>query len=562
MTNAKPQKESIKQNIKSNLKRSLVVNGYDDFEPEVYPTTDQKFGDYYSATALKVSQVQKKQSLQETAKNIEANLPKNSPIFSAHLAPNGFINFKIKKDFLQSIVQKIIESDMSFGAGEVGKGRKARVEFISANPTGPLHIGNARGGPLGDTIANVLEFSGHQVLREYLNNDQGNQILELGKTLATKAGLLDLEKIDLTYSGEYTTNLAQKIKKHLNAEKLKSENQIFEKAGRLGADLLLKDILKDASDTGIKFDLVVNESDLQSKIPQALDKLKSVLKEYDGATWFAPRNEFLKDKDAVVVKSDGTYTYFGSDIVYHQEKFGSGYDLVVDIFGSNTSGHVPKLKALAQALGFDDDRFRIILYQFVRVKRGENVIRMSKRAGNFITAREVLDEVGKDAFRFNLLMYDPSTHMDFDLEKAKRASVDNPVYYVQYAHARCNSLLKKAQQNGISLENLSKQDTSLLIKNDELALIRKMIRFPDLIDDLSHNFAVHLLPAFSIELADKFHKYYEQERIIGKEAELSMARLALVKAVKIVLRNSLQLMGISAPEQMTNLEKTDVSKTT
>ncbi|OGY25362.1 MAG: arginine--tRNA ligase, partial [Candidatus Woykebacteria bacterium RBG_16_43_9] len=399
----------IRKVLKDNLKRALEEAGHKDIEPEVPATTDPSFGDYYSSIALKLAKPDSSQKPQEVAKSLQAKLPKNEDIFSASVAPNSFINFKIAEKYLQNQVKEIIEAGPNFGRLEAGYGKKARVEFISANPTGPLHIGNARGGPIGDTIANVLEFAGYKVLREYLNNDRGNQVYELGKTLAVKADLIETSQDELTYKGEYTDELAKKVKKEIGSVGKLKEDQIIKKAGEIGTKLLYKDILNDALDIGIKFDLLVNESDLQKKLPSAFKLLesKNLLIKQDGATWFLLGRGFDETRDAVVVKSDGSYTYFGADIVYHKEKFESGYDLIIDVFGSNTSGHVPKLEALIKALGYDLNKFKAILYQFVRVKRRDEAVKMSKRVGNFVTAREVLDEVGKDAFRYFMLMHDP-----------------------------------------------------------------------------------------------------------------------------------------------------------
>ncbi|MEX0621382.1 MAG: arginine--tRNA ligase [Candidatus Woykebacteria bacterium] len=544
----------IRDQIKNELEKVAREAGFDKIELEVLPTTDPKFGDYYSSVALKIAQVQGKQKPVEIAKQIVAKLPKSDDVFTVEIAPNGFINVTLTAGFLQSQAQKIIEQNESYGRNEIGKGKKARVEFVSANPTGPLHIGNARGGPLGDTIASVLEFAGYKVLREYINNDKGNQVFELGKSLAAKAGLIDASDKELTYVGGYTDDLSQEVKKELNKDKNLPEDQIVMKAGEIGTRLMHKDIINDISDAGIKFDLVVNESELQKKLPPALKLLeeKGLLKEQGGATWFLLGEGFDERRDAVVIKSDGSYTYFGADIVYHKEKFESGYDLILDVFGSNTSGHVPKIEAIVSAFGFDASKLKVILYQFVRVKRGEQVIKMSKRAGNFVTAKEVLDEVGKDAFRFTLLMYDSNTHMDFDLEQAKKQSEENPVYYVQYAHARVSSILKKAKQEGFSLENLVKADLKLLKTNSEIALIRKLVKFPELIEDIvgSESYPVHLLPLNTLKIADELNRFYERTRVLGEEKETTEARLALMMTTKIVLANSLQLMGISAPEHM------------
>ena len=546
----------IRKILKEQLIQAVKEAGFKDLEPQILPTSDSKFGDYYSTIALKLAKAESSHNAESIAKSIVAKLPKNGDLFSASISPNGFINFTLSDKFVQNQVQEIIEAGESYGSSKIGKGNKARVEFVSANPTGPLHIGNARGGPLGDTIASILEFAGYEVIREYLNNDRGNQVYELGKTLAAKAGFLKISEDELTYRGEYIDELARKVKKEIGEMKDLKEEALIEKIGELGTKMLYKDILSDTGSMGIKFDLVVNESDLQKKLPPILKVLESkgLIEKHDGATWFLMGKKFDKDTDAVLVKSDGSYTYFATDIVYHKEKFESGAELIIDIFGSNTFGHVPKIEAIISAFGFDKSKLKIILYQFVRVKRGNDVVKMSKRAGNFVTAKEIIDEVGQDAFRFFLLMFDPATHMDFDLTKAKKESPENPVYYVQYAHARVNSILKKAQKEGYEHKNLGETDTSLLKEPQELAIIKQLIRFPELTEDISENLAVHLLTSYSMRVADMFHKYYEKVRVIGDDKETMIARLAFVTAVKTILRNALQLMGISAPEHMERKE--------
>ena len=274
---------------------------------------------------------------------------------------------------------------------------------------------------------------------------------------------------------------------------------------------------------------------------------RGLLKTYEGAVWFAPRSEFLKDKDAVVVKRDGSYTYFASDIVYHKEKFESGYDLVVDVFGSNTLWHVYKLKSLAEVFGFDLAKFKVILYQFVRVKRGNTAVRMSKRAGNFITVREVIEEVGSDAFRFFILMHEANTHMDFDLELAKERSDKNPVYYVQYAHARICSILRKADTR---LGNIRNIELGLLAHPSEEALIRELIKFPEIIEDTVGDLQLQRLPHYAIKLADLFHRFYHDCRVISDNRDLTHARLVLVCASKIVIANTLRLIGVGTPQRM------------
>jgi arginyl-tRNA synthetase len=556
----------IREIVKENLTNAAEKAGYKGIDPEVHSTTDKKFGDYYSTIALKLAKLDPQRKPVQIAKSLVAKFGKKEDVFTASIAPNSFLNFKLADKYLQSQVRKIIEAGVEFGHVKTGKDKKARVEFISANPTGPLHIGNARGGPLGDTIANVLQFAGYKVLREYINNDRGNQVTELGKTLASKAGLIKAKDEELTYKGEYTEDLALKVKDKLGGVKDLSKEKIIEKAGEIGTDLMYKEIISDTSDIGIKFDKVYHESELQRKLKPILKELetKGLLEthEDDCSGWFSPPDKSLGDEGAVVKKSDGSYTYFATDIVYHKEKIESGYDLVVDVFGSNTSGHVPKIKALREALRRftkSESELKFVLYQFVRVKKGNEVVRMSKRAGNFVTAREVLDEVGRDAFRFTMLLYDPNTHMDFDLEQAKKQSEENPVYYVQYAHARCSSILKKAKKEGFDLGNLNNSKINLLKTNPELSLIRKLVKFPELVKDISdpskpNPFPVHLLALNTLRVADELNKFYEQVRVIGEEKEVTEARLALIVATKIVLGNSLKLMGISAPEHMEKIE--------
>src|SRR3990167_6645288 len=422
----------LRQQIRKDIKKAVSDIGYQvsGIDIEVARTQDPSFGDYTTNIALKTAsysssesrgRVEKskigssrqartilpfKQKPMESAKLLSDSLQNLPYIKKLEVKEPGFINFFIKDEYWQNQVEVVLKSDAKYGSNSLGKGKKARVEFVSANPTGPLHFGNARGGPIGDVLASVLEFSGWKVLREYIDNDRGNQVAELGKTLAAKANLIDVQGESLPYQGEYTQEVAAKVKKIIGNVKGLSEQELIVKSGEIGVKILFEEIIADCKAIGITFDLIVHESDLQKEAPQILAELqkKGMLTKKEGATWFAPRlrpstslrvegsgqapkNQFFKDKDAVVVKSDGNYTYFTADVVYHKQKFESGYDLVVDVFGSNTIGHVPKLKALAVALDFDLNKFKVILYQFVRIKRGQEVIRMSKRAGNFVTEK-------------------------------------------------------------------------------------------------------------------------------------------------------------------------------
>jgi arginyl-tRNA synthetase len=465
------------------------------------------------------------------------------------VAAPGFINFYLSKKYLQSQVQSIIEKGDEYGSSLLGKGKKASVEFVSANPTGPLHIGNARGGPLGDAIANVLAKAGYQITREYLHNDVGGQVERLGESIYFEIHPDQKpESYEVQYLGSYIKELAQTVKEQLEeGQEDMSQEQFIERAGRVAVELMLAEILKDCEAMGIKFDKVRKESDLRKEVPQVLLKIKKALKEKDGAVWFAPADEFLKDRETVVKKSDGQFTYFASDIVYHDEKMAQN-DLVIDVLGANHSGHVPRLKAVVKALGFNPDDLRVTLYQWVRLKRGEEVVKMSKRAGNFVTAKEVLDEVGKDAFRFFLLTPKSSTHMDFDLELAKKRASDNPVFYVQYAHSRICSIFKKSQQSEASSQK--SVDLSLLKTEEEISLIRHLLKLPYLVEEAANALEVNPLTTYVLEIANLFHKFYETQMVISKDEKLTQSRLALLKATQITLKNTLSLLGVSAPEHM------------
>ncbi len=469
----------------------------------------------------------------------------NSDFDKVEIAGPGFINFYLSNEYLQNQIQNIIKQGDNYGSLTIGKGKKASVEFVSANPTGPLHIGNAVGGPLGDTIANVLQKSGYQVVREYLHNNVGGQVERLGEAIYFELHPdQKSENYEVQYQGEYIKQLAGQVKESLSEQGDLSQEEFIEKAGAVAVEIMLEEVFQDCRDMGIKFDIVRKESDLRKEVSDVLGKLKKVIKEKDGAMWFAPNDEFLKDRETVLVKSDGDYTYFASDIVYHNEKMNKN-NLVIDILGSNHSGHVPRLQAAVKALGFDVKNFKVILYQYVRLKRGSEVVKMSKRAGNFVTAREVLDEVGKDAFRFFLLRSAPETHMDFDLELAKKQASDNPVFYVQYAYSRINSIFKKAPK-----VNFSSIDVSLLTHVEEVALIRHLLKLPELIEEVSCTLGVHAFTTYAMELATLFHKFYEAHRVISEDDKQTKARLALLEATRITLKNTLDLLGVNAPEKM------------
>ncbi len=535
--------ENVSEKIYSILQEIVTDLGILDIEFKVERPKDLDHGDFASNIALALSKKLDKNPF-DLALEISEKIKSLPEFEKVEAVKPGFINFYLSKQYLASNLKQIIQQGSSFGTLNIGKGKKVSVEFVSANPTGPLHIGNARGGPLGDTIANVLNKVGYAVTREYLHNDVGGQVGRLGEAIYfTIHPDQKSAEYEVQYQGEYIKELADEVKESLGEVDL-SQEEFIEKAGKIAVELMLTEILKDCEGMGIKFDKVRKESDLRKEVPQVLSKISKFIKEKEGAMWFAPGDEFLKDRETVVQKSDGNYTYFASDIVYHNEKM-SQNDMIIDILGANHSGHEPRIKAVVKALGFDPNNLKVVLYQWIRLKRGAEIVKMSKRAGTFVTAKEVLDEVGKDAFRFFLLMQNSSTHMDFDLELAKKKASENPVFYVQYAYTRIASIFKKAVS-----ENFSDANVSGLSEKEEMDLIRKLVEFPDLVKEVSQSLAANNLVNYAMDLASLFHKFYEKHQVISKEGKVDLPKLALLKATQITLKNTLDLLGVSTPETM------------
>ncbi len=451
------------------------------------------------------------------------------------IAKPGFINFFLPEETLWYAVMKINKEKRNFGNSGVKKDKKIHLDFVSANPTGPIHVGNARGGPLGDTLANVFKKAGYEPYREYYVNDTGNQADILGHSILGDA--------EAQYSGEYIKDL-----------KNKTENGNPRKVGEKGTQIILEDIIKPSMKKfGIKFDNYFSEKELQKsgKVDEVLSALKEkgFIFEKEGATWFKS-TEFGDDKDRVVVKSNGEKTYFGTDIAYHQEKLERGFEKLIDIWGADHHGEVARTKGALEALGYKD-KLEIILTQFVRVIKDGKEMKMSKRSGTYVSVDDLIEEVGKDATRFFFLMHSAGTHMNFDMSLAKERSEKNPVYYVQYAHARIASILKKAASLELSPEKVRGVNSKNATHPKGRALIVELLKFPDLVFEVSQNYAVHYLPQYAIGLSDKFHSFYSECRVIDESnMDLTAQRLELVKAVQIVLAETLRLMGISAPNKM------------
>ena len=526
-------------------------------EIQVERPGNSQHGDFSTNLPLRLARATRINPL-ELAQTVVDRIPGGGPIDRVEAAPPGFINFYLKDQWLQEQVDLVREAGGEFGNVDLGHGRRIMVEFVSVNPTGPVHVGHTRGAVLGSTLANVLDAAGYQVTREYYVNDAGSQMDAFYRSvLARYKGSLGVpaEMPSNGYMGDYVNELGQEIADAEGARFLEgNEDEALKSIGDLGRERMVTLIREDLSRIGVVFDNWFSERTLyqDGEYDRALEALreKNYLSHREDALWF--NSTMLgDDKDNVVVRSSGEPTYFASDIAYHYNKFiGRGFDAVVDIWGADHQGHVPRMKSAVAALGIEPERLTVLISQMVTLKRGEEVVRASKRTGDFVTLRELAEEVGSDACRYFFLARTPSTQMEFDLELAKKESSENPVYYVQYAHARNAGILSLARSRDI---DWSGGDVGLLQHSSELGLIRAMLRLPELVEQMATTLEPHHLPHYTMELATAFHWFYENCRVISAHAEdndLTLARLKLVESAQIVFRRSLELMGMTAPERM------------
>jgi arginyl-tRNA synthetase len=524
---------------------------------------DPANGDFASTLPLRLARAAMRPPL-EVAEAIARHIPADPTIDPVVVAPPGFINLRLSVPFLQQQVEHIIAAGAAFADLDLGSGRSAQVEFVSANPTGPLHVGNGRGAAIGDALANALAAAGFRVEREYYINDAGTQTDYFAETLYARYQQLFGRDVALPpdgYRGEYMVELAEAVKASHGDTFLRPPGEPMPaELGDLGVALMVGRIRATLESLGIRYDRWYSEKSLYEPggaYEQAMAILREagMLVEREGALWFAS-SELGEDKDNVVVRSDGRPTYYASDIAYHWDKFRRrGFDLVVDVWGADHHGHVSRLKTATRAIGADPEALHILLYQLVTLKRGNEVVRLSKRGGEIITLDELVEEVGADAARFFFLLRSPGAQMDFDLDLAVRQSSENPVFYVQYAHARLCSILERAREQGLTPDGGS---VSRLTAPHELVLIREMMRLVDVIETVATRFEPQHLPHFAQELATAFHAFndaFKQQndpslKVITEDAELSRARLRLVLAARTALARVLGLMGMSAPERM------------
>jgi len=524
--------------------------------PEVNLEHPQKpeHGDYASPIALKLSRSVGLNPL-KIAEILVSLLPLLEEVGEVWVAPPGFINFRLRKSWLIQQTEEILKAGEAYGDLDLGQGRRVQVEFVSVNPTGPLHVGHGRGAVLGSTLSNILRACGFEVEREYYINDAGNQIEIFSRSLYSRyrqALGLPVELPPDAYQGEYLLKLAQEIAHERGNSLLQlPEEEAIRQIGHLGVQRFLQIIKQDLEMLRVEFDNWFSESSLYES--GLFDKVMNLLQEKgfaekrDGTLWFTSA-ELGEDKEAVLIRSSGMPTYFASDIAYHYDKFlVRGFDEVINIWGADHQGHVSRMLAAVRALGVPPERLKIIISQMVNLRRGEEEVKVSKRTGELITLRELVEEVGADACRFFFLSRSADSQMDFDLELAKRQAPENPVYYVQYAHARISGILRLARERGIDYHG---GDVSHLQEEAELGLISKLVLLPEVLELAALNLEPHHLPHYAQELAVAFHNFYEKCRVVSSDGALTQARLKLVEATRLVLTKLLKLMGITAPERM------------
>ncbi|MEX0999012.1 MAG: arginine--tRNA ligase [Thermodesulfobacteriota bacterium] len=531
-------------------------------EIEVGMPKRKEFGDFSVNTAMLIANKIGKKP-REVAELIIENLPqeKDELFNKVEIAGPGFINFYVKEEAIVNKLLQIENAGEKFGTSNLGNAEKVLVEFVSANPTGFLHMGHSRNAVVGDTVARILSASGYDVTKEFYINDAGRQMNLLGESVLIRYKELFGHSEELPedgYKGEYVKDIASQIKAEKGDSLLQdSPEQASEYCKELAKGILLEEIKKDLADINVFFDEwysevenihTVSAESEDTKLNQikALLNSKGVLEEREGALWFKA-TEFGDTQDWVLIKSDGSPTYFLADIAYHLDKYERGFDSIINVWGADHHGHVSRLKAALRSIGLDDSRFNVLLIQFVRLMREGKEVAMSKRAGSYVTLKEVAQEVGADVMRFFLLMRSSESHLDFDLDLAKKESSENPVYYIQYAYARIGSIFRKAQEEGITQ---SSNNLALLKAPEEIDLVKKLLLFPEVLEDSAKSLAPHKVAYYLQELAAQFHVYYNKCRVVDENKDISGARLYLITCAQTVLGNGLKLLGVSAPERM------------
>jgi len=526
-------------------------------EIEVEVPKIESHGDFSTNIAMVTASVQKMPPRKIAEAILKHVTDPDNILAKTEIAGPGFINFFINIWSWYPVLHKIHQEDIRYGASDIGNGEKIQVEFVSSNPTGPLHVGHGRGAAVGDSVANILRFCGYDVQREYYINDSGRQIDTLGRSVFLRYKELLGEKIQFSedyYQGDYIIDFAKSIIDRKGKTLLdQDEETLISYCAQFAAERIIAQIRKDLTNFGIEFDNWFSEQSLydSGKVEAILDDFrdKNIIYEKDGALWFKTK-DFGDEKDRVVVRKNGQTTYFASDIAYHMDKFERGFERVIDVWGADHHGYISRVTGAIQASGFKRNRFNVILVQLVNLLRGGEPVAMSTRAGEFVTLSDVIKEVGKDAARFIFLTRHYDSPLDFDLELAKKKTNDNPVFYVQYVHARISSIARKGRERGLDDITGEQRAIAMLKEPEEINLLKTMARYPDVLKNSAKFMEPHRMTFYLMELAACFHAYYNKHRVLSDESLLSRGRLYMVLAVQKVIRNGLTLLGVSAPDRM------------
>ncbi|MCI2253804.1 arginine--tRNA ligase [Domibacillus sp. PGB-M46] len=552
--------EQMQAQLKEEIKQAVLKAGLaaESEIPAVLLETpkDKSHGDYSTNMAMQLARIAKK-APRQIAEAIQENMDlSKSSVEKIDIAGPGFINFYMNNSYLTDLVPSVLKAGDEYGRSNAGKGEKIQVEFVSANPTGDLHLGHARGASVGDSLCNVLDAAGYDVTREYYINDAGNQIHNLALSVEARyfqALGLEKEMPEDGYHGKDIINIGKELAEEFGDQFANMPEDERYKAFRAhGLKLELAKLQKDLADFRVKFDVWFSETSLyeNGKIDEALKALdqNGHTFEEDGALWFRS-TAFGDDKDRVLRKQDGSYTYLTPDIAYHRDKFERGFDKVINIWGADHHGYIPRMKAAVEALGMKPEQLEVEVIQMVQLYKDGEKMKMSKRTGKAVTMRELVEEVGLDAVRYFFAMRSGDTHMDFDLDLAVSQSNENPVYYSQYAYTRISSILRQAAEQGLTAS--AEANVSLLTSEKEVDLLKKLGDFPQVVAEAAEKRIPHRITNYVHDLAAGFHSFYGAHKVVDKEnAEASKARLALVQAVQITLKNALKLIGVSAPEKM------------
>lgn len=553
-------KKAIKEIIQRALEKAKEAGELELVEPPdviVEKPKDEKMGDFATNIAMTLARSERKNP-KVIADCINRYIENGATdLDSVEIAGPGFLNLKMSQNFFLDRLKEAVQQRDDFGKSSIGQGIKILIEFVSANPTGPLHIGHGRGAAVGDALARILKKAGYDLSTEYYINDVGNQMNFLGRSTWLRYLELLGRELDFPedhYRGEYIKGIAQQaIDQHGKEFLEKPEEECLPYFRKLAKDHILEGIKKDLSDFRVTFDNWFSEQSLyeDGSVEGAIKWLdeKGHIYEKDGAVWLKS-SAFDDDKDRVIVKKTGEKTYFCSDIAYHQNKINRGFKKLINLMGADHHGYVPRMEAVLEAMGYNKEIFQILLVQFVSLLRGGDKVSMSTRSGEFETLSEVVAEVGVDAARYFFLMRSSDTHLDFDLELAKQETPENPVFYIQYAHARICSIFRGADEKGIQFPNEGNIDLSRLVEEEELSIVKAILTFPEVVEKSAQALEVHRISHYLLDLVSRFHGYYSRHRVISDDIPLTLARLYLLDGLRITIRNGFDLMGISVPEKM------------